>query len=320
MVFHEITKAAILAAVDNPREINNDLVEAQEARRILDRLYGYEVCPVLWKKVMSGLSAGRVQSVATRLVVDRSASGWRSASRPTGTSRAPSTPAPSKDPRMFPAKLHSIDDVRVASGSDFGDDGQLKDKKGESGPPRPRRRRGAGRRPQRHDVRRPLGRGQALPPLALRAVPHHHAAAGGQPQARHVRVGDDVGRPAALRERLHHLHAHRLDHAVERRGRRRPVAGPRAVRRRVPPRRSRAPTPARSRTPRRRTRRSARRRVVPHAGADRPDRRAVPPLRADLDAHRRLADEGRRRPLGLGPHRRRRRPTAATSSSPRPAG
>jgi len=130
MVFHEITKAAILEAAEHPRELDMDLVEAQEARRILDRLYGYEVSPVLWKKVMSGLSAGRVQSVATRLVVDRErermafkvASYWDLE----GTFDAGAT----KDPRMFPGKLHAIDDVRVASGSDFGDDGVLKDKKG----------------------------------------------------------------------------------------------------------------------------------------------------------------------------------------------
>jgi DNA topoisomerase-1 len=130
MVFHEITKAAILEAAEHPRELDMDLVEAQEARRILDRLYGYEVSPVLWKKVMSGLSAGRVQSVATRLVVDRErermafkvASYWDLE----GTFDAGVT----KDPRMFPGKLHAIDDVRVASGSDFGDDGVLKDKKG----------------------------------------------------------------------------------------------------------------------------------------------------------------------------------------------
>ncbi|WP_151083675.1 type I DNA topoisomerase [Nocardioides cynanchi] len=129
MVFHEITKAAILEAVANPREINDDLVEAQEARRILDRLYGYEVSPVLWKKVMSGLSAGRVQSVATRLVVDRErermafrvASYWDVE----GTFDAGS----GKEPRMFPAKLHSIDAARVASGADFGTDGELKDKR-----------------------------------------------------------------------------------------------------------------------------------------------------------------------------------------------
>ncbi len=126
MVFHEITKPAILAAAENPRDLDMDLVEAQEARRILDRLYGYEVSPVLWKKVMSGLSAGRVQSVATRLVVDRErerikfklASYWDLE----GTFDAGSK----HEQRMFPAKLHSIDGARVARGSDFGPDGLLK--------------------------------------------------------------------------------------------------------------------------------------------------------------------------------------------------
>jgi DNA topoisomerase-1 len=127
MVFHEITPAAIQAAVESPREIDMDLVEAQEARRILDRLYGYEVSPVLWKKVMSGLSAGRVQSVATRLVVDRErdrikfrlASYWDLE----GTFDA----GAEHEQRMFPGKLHSVDGVRVARGTDFGDDGELKD-------------------------------------------------------------------------------------------------------------------------------------------------------------------------------------------------
>lgn len=128
MVFHEITKAAIQEAAANPRELDMDLVEAQETRRLLDRLYGYEVSPVLWRKVMSGLSAGRVQSVATRLVVDREkermafkvASYWDLE----GTFDAGSQ----HDQRMFPAKLHSIDGARVASGSNFGQDGQLKAK------------------------------------------------------------------------------------------------------------------------------------------------------------------------------------------------
>ncbi|RHW26742.1 type I DNA topoisomerase [Nocardioides immobilis] len=126
MVFHEITKAAIQEAAANPRDLDMDLVEAQETRRILDRLYGYEVSPVLWRKVMSGLSAGRVQSVATRLVVDREkermafrvASYWDLE----GTFDAGSK----HDQRMFPAKLYSLDGTRVASGSNFGPDGQLK--------------------------------------------------------------------------------------------------------------------------------------------------------------------------------------------------
>ncbi len=132
MVFHEITKPAILAAVANPREIIDDLVEAQETRRILDRLYGYEVSPVLWRKVMSGLSAGRVQSVATRLVVDRERErmAFRAASYwdLEGTFDA----GAKHEQRMFPARLHSIDDVRVAGGSDFGQDGQIKVSTGSS--------------------------------------------------------------------------------------------------------------------------------------------------------------------------------------------
>ncbi|MCP9945205.1 type I DNA topoisomerase [Streptomyces somaliensis] len=129
MVFHEITKDAIQQAVANPRELNKRMVDAQETRRILDRLYGYEVSPVLWKKVMPRLSAGRVQSVATRLVVEREREriAFRSAEYwdLTGTFGTGRAGDPS-DPSVLTARLASVDGRRVAQGRDFGPDGRLR--------------------------------------------------------------------------------------------------------------------------------------------------------------------------------------------------
>jgi DNA topoisomerase-1 len=129
MVFHEITKDAIRAAVANPRQLNQKLVDAQETRRILDRLYGYEVSPVLWKKVMPRLSAGRVQSVATRLVVEREREriAFRSAEYwdLTGTF-ATGRAGDLSDPSSLVARLQAVDGRRVAQGRDFDSLGQIK--------------------------------------------------------------------------------------------------------------------------------------------------------------------------------------------------
>ena len=127
MVFHEITKEAIQRAQENFRELDTDLVDAQETRRILDRLYGFEVSPVLWRKVGPGLSAGRVQSAATRLVVDRererlafvSASYWDLIATLDASTGAAAAAQP------FDAKLARLDGKRVASGRDFDDRGRL---------------------------------------------------------------------------------------------------------------------------------------------------------------------------------------------------
>jgi DNA topoisomerase-1 len=122
MVFHEITRQAIERALEETREIDERLVDAQETRRILDRLYGYEVSPVLWRKVMKGLSAGRVQSVATRLVVERerqrmafvAAEYWDVVGRFGADTE-------------FTARLAGVDGRRVAQGRDFARDGSLTD-------------------------------------------------------------------------------------------------------------------------------------------------------------------------------------------------
>ncbi|MGW5105141.1 type I DNA topoisomerase [Nocardia sp. NPDC004123] len=131
MVFHEITEPAIQAAAADTRELDKDLVDAQETRRILDRLYGYEVSPVLWKKVMPRLSAGRVQSVATRVIVQRerermafrSAEYWDIAAKLDAGGRGQEDGG---NPRVFGARLVSVEGARVATGRDFGSDGQLK--------------------------------------------------------------------------------------------------------------------------------------------------------------------------------------------------
>lgn len=124
MVFHEITREAIDRALENTRDIDTDLVEAQETRRILDRLYGYEVSPILWRKVARHLSAGRVQSVATRLVVQRERE--RIAFIPANYFDLNATF--SADGGDFNARALEMDGVRFAVGRDFDDHGQLKRK------------------------------------------------------------------------------------------------------------------------------------------------------------------------------------------------
>ncbi|MGH7912709.1 MAG: type I DNA topoisomerase, partial [Candidatus Dormibacteraceae bacterium] len=130
MVFHEITPAAIRRAVEEWRELDRRLVDAQEARRILDRLYGYEVSPVLWKKVMPRLSAGRVQSVATRMVVERErarmrfrSAGWWGVDATLAAHEPPD--APRARPPAFAATLVGVDDVPLATGRDFDATGRV---------------------------------------------------------------------------------------------------------------------------------------------------------------------------------------------------
>ena len=122
-MFHEITKSAIDAAVANPRGLDYGLVDAAETRRLLDRLYGYEVSPVLWRRVNRGLSAGRVQSPSVRLIVEREreriafvAADYWDIELLTGTAPA------------FTATLVQLDGAKVASGKDFGSDGRTKSK------------------------------------------------------------------------------------------------------------------------------------------------------------------------------------------------
>ena len=126
MVFHEITKEAIKASLDNTRDVDDDMVDAQETRRILDRLYGYELSPVLWRKVGPGLSAGRVQSVATRLIVERERERMAFVRAPywdvTATLEASDADGNNV---AFDSRMVSLGGCRLAGSKDFGADGKL---------------------------------------------------------------------------------------------------------------------------------------------------------------------------------------------------
>ena len=227
MVFHEITKTAIDHAVDNPRGIDYGLVDAAETRRLLDRLYGYEVSPVLWRRVNRGLSAGRVQSPSVRLIVEREREriafvagrllGHRTAHR-RRRRRSPPRSSRSTTPRWRPART-SAATVAPKKGVVVLDEAA-----------------GArlGRQPADLRVHGPLCRGAAVPQRAEGAVHDLDAAAGGRPQAAAQRVAGDARRPGSVRAWLHHLHANRQRHAQRRSVVGRARRGQARLRRQVP--------------------------------------------------------------------------------------
>jgi DNA topoisomerase-1 len=209
MVFHEITREAIQRAVTDTRELDTSLVDAQETRRILDRLYGYEVSPVLWRKVRQGLSAGRVQSVATRMVVERERERMAFVAASYWDVEAEVTPRASKEP--FTARLTGVDGRRVASGRDFGDDGRLK---GSAVHLDQSAARAIAQRLRSAEV---TVTDVAEKPYTRRPAAPFTTSTLQQEASRKLRMSSktrDAGRPAALRERLHHLYADRLGHPL----------------------------------------------------------------------------------------------------------
>ena len=165
MVFHEITAAAIERAVEEWRDLDGRLVDAQEARRILDRLYGYEVSPVLWRKVMPRLSAGRVQSVATRMVVERERARMRFRSATRWGVEGTFTHA--EAPAGFGATLVTLGGSTVATGKDFDEQG--------SGPARRTSASSASRRRRRSPARWPAAPSRSAPsPRGRSAAPRRH--------------------------------------------------------------------------------------------------------------------------------------------------
>ena len=316
MVFHEITKDAIREAVDHTRELDLALVDAQETRRILDRLYGWDVSPVLWFKVQQGTSAGRVQSAATRMVVERerermafvSASYWDIETLAV------------KEAASFAARLARVDGAPLARGTDFDDRGELKKAvlvldEAEA------RALAAAIEAAANGIRLE-SRVEARHPQPACAVHHLDPAAGGRAQALDEREARHERRPASLREGLHHLYAHRLDgaqHAGRAGGAR---AGGRAVRRE-----GRAAEPPRLREQEQERAGGARGdppvgRDVPHAlgGVRRARPRRAATVRPHLEAHHGQPDVRREVRDDHGdPRGRRRRASASSSRHPAPS-
>ena len=305
MVFHEITPEAIAQAVANPRELDQALVDAYQARRVLDRLYGYEVSPVLWKKVMPRLSAGRVQSVATRLVVDRereriafrAAQYWDlEAEFATVTPGEQAQGGDGGTPGSFGATLVSVDGQRVAQGRDFTSLGELRGSgilhlDGEAAAGLAGRLQNAEFKVRSVD-RKPYKRSPYAPFRTTTLQQEASRKLGFSAKQ------NDVGGAAAVRERLHHLYADRLDNAVADRDRRRPAAGARPLRRVLRPGQAAGLRQQGEERAGGARGDQAGRRPFPYAGAGRA-RRPVPgraaALRPGLEAHRRLPDEGRHR-------------------------
>ena len=208
MVFHEITQAAIDHAVANPRSIDYGLVDAAETRRILDRLYGYEVSPVLWRRVNRGLSAGRVQSPSIRLIVERERERIAFVSAGYWDIELLSATAPA-----FTAALVAVDGSRVGNRQ-----GLRLLRHGREHGRRPRRDAGdrTRRRAQRCSLHGAVGRGEAVPILAQTTVHDVDTATGGRPQVAAVGLAGDATCPGSLRAGLHHLHAHRQRRSVRR--------------------------------------------------------------------------------------------------------
>ena len=294
VVFHEVTKPAVLEAMRHGRSLDEHLIDAYQARRALDYLVGFRLSPVLWRKLpKSGSSAGRVQSVALRLICEREAEihAFRAQEYWTVEALLETPAGPDLQGQADPARRQAAGQVRVA--------------RRDGGAPGGARDRGA-------RARRRRGREEAGQPQPGAAVQHLDPAAGGLAQAGLLGRPDDEDRPAPVRGRRHrrrdrgpdHLHAHRQRPALGRGPGRQPAADRPALRRGLPPGEA-APVQDQDQERPGSARGDPADRPVPHpVGAARPPRRRpAPALRPDLEADRGQPDGGGAARPGDGRHR-----------------